>query len=196
MKTRLFLLAVVLAVISFSKNSFSYLNSGVGAKNLAKKAVMEKEAKSKINLSRFVFLASKYVYGGSSYTPGTTVAKSSNGQFNLNYQSDGNLVLCNNSGTTYWASGPLVSDPFWVTFGLDGNINEWKGQGGTIKYWDANVNFTGPQPWGQFFWVLQDDGNFVRYGGTPSSPVYNPPTLVSTGTGGPVRSSHFNTITR
>ncbi|WP_214073417.1 hypothetical protein [Mucilaginibacter sp. dw_454] len=195
MKTRLIVLAAVLAIVAFSKNSFSNLSPVVGKRNLVARAKMEHEAglKEQINLGIPFFAPGNALSGYSTYTPGTTVLRSTNGEFNLNYQTDGNLVLCNNTGTAYWASGPQATDAFWVVFALTGDINEWKGIGGVTKYWDANIPGSCPCSPNTYFWILQNDGNLVKYAGTPSNPNYALGS-VSTGTGGPVRSSHFNTI--
>lgn len=189
MKTRLITMAVVLAVIFLSKRSFSSLNPDINARSVAIDAIAKPG--SKVNYrSKYIFTATAYPTAGN-YSPGTTIATSNNGLYNLVYQNDGNLVLCNNSGTAYWASGPQVEHPIYAQFGTDGNIGLFHNvrPGFPNRYWYSNV--TGLST--SFFWCLQDDGNFVRYGGHSGAIDWSV-TPVSTGTGGPVISSHFNTI--
>jgi len=120
---------------------------------------------------------------------GNTIVKSVNNNYTLVFQTDGNLVLYNSSHTALWASGPLVANPINLNIYDDGNIAELDNTGNS--YWNSG-GIGGSAPYPANFWVLQDDGNFVRYYGSPGAIAPGP--TVSTGTAGGVRSNHFGTI--
>lgn len=82
--------------------------------------------------------------------------KSGNGQFSLTYQSDGNLVLKNQSQTPVWASGRSLSDPLVATYQSDGNFVLWRGNG--QAYWVTNTWGT---PHGSL--VVENDGTLGIY---------------------------------
>jgi hypothetical protein len=136
-----------------------------------------------------------FTYGGAYPTgvfpPNTLVAKSNNGQYTLVYQGDGNLVLYNSSKVGLWDSETLVSNPSSTQFGENGDIYVVS-NGATVVDWDANAAQT-LQPFLPFFWVLQDDGNIVRYWGTPGH-IAPGSTSISTNTENGQRSPHFHTI--
>ena len=192
MKTTLLFLG--LSLIPFSNKSFSNANSSSEASTLKiSKATSSLSAIKNLTKPKSMFFASSVITAGQTFTAGSLVAVSVNGLYYVKYQSDGNLVLCNNYGTAYWASGPLVSNPSYATFSANGGIYLNRNNGGT-NYWNANNVAFSAAPYLPFYWVLQDDGNFVRYDVAYGSPINSSTHCVSTGTGGPVVSSHFNTI--
>lgn len=101
------------------------------------------------------------------WTANSIVAESSLGQFWLLFQPDGNLVLYCKFPIyqALWASGPLSSNPKNVVFTSQGTVYAWNTN--DISYWHAFANSC--SPFFDYYWVLQDDGNFVCYDTTCSS---------------------------
>jgi len=89
-------------------------------------------------------------------TSNIIICSSSNWQYDLVYQTDGNLVLY--KGTkALWSTGKynLATE---LNFHSNGNLF-LQTYGGNVWY-DAQIGASGPD---SFYWILQDDGNFVRY---------------------------------
>jgi|GEM_PF-6223020 len=192
MKTALLFLG--LSLIPFSNKSFSNANPSSNESTLKiSHTTDDLSAIKNLTKPKSMFFASSIVTAGQIFTAGSLVAVSVNGLYYVQYQSDGNLVLCNNFGTAYWASGPLVSNPSYATFSANGSIYLQRNYGST-NYWNANNVAFSAAPYPSFYWILQNDGNFVRYDTAYGSPIGPSTPCVSTGTGGPVVSSHFNTI--
>lgn len=101
--------------------------------------------------------------------PGTSL-RSSNGQFRLQYQTDGNLVLYDDvNRRVLWATGSAVTDGRLVMEG-DGNLVLYDGSGASqwMSGTGAKANTScAAAPWdapcANTFLVLQDDGNLVIY---------------------------------
>jgi hypothetical protein len=90
---------------------------------------------------------------------------SPNGRFMLFMQTDGNLVLYDESITVanaYWATGTWAMDPAYRP-----NRADMQNDGHLVLYNDANVPAWGSGVWGAQYagsrLVLQDDGNLVIY---------------------------------
>lgn len=116
------------------------------------------------------------------------VCISNNGVYSLVLQTDGNLVLYKGS-TSLWTSGTQNSSVRVLTFEtFDPNRGTMmlKSNGGNQIYWNANVQFV-PGASVSWYWILQDDGNFVRYS-TPNN------STVATGTANGKKSSHNHRI--
>ena len=95
-------------------------------------------------------------------------------QYRLTYQTDGNLVLYNNS-TPIWSSGIHYAER--LEFVPGGFVYQFSGP---WIAWDAQV-YGGAS--GKIIWVLQSDGNFVGYDNFEiqgASPIYDK-TVVVTG---------------
>jgi hypothetical protein len=127
-------------------------------------------------------------------TAGVVVCESTTGQYKLRYQTDGNLVLYKVPGTAIWSSLTVVTGALKVVFAGDGNV--YSVRNGTSTYWQSNTFISpvpqGPGPLG-FYWALQDDGNLVRYFGSPGSPDLTKPSI-STNTAGGVNSPNYGTF--
>jgi hypothetical protein len=137
---------------------------------------------------------SRYVLLGTEFVPGSLVCASTNGQYKLWYQTDGNLVLYKLGGIPLWASGPVVTGATKVVFATDGNVIAYKN--GTNVYWQSNTGYAYPVPVPlplPQYWALQDDGNFVRYWGTPGNPDLTAPSI-STRTSGGVNSPNYGSF--
>ena len=91
--------------------------------------------------------------------------KSSDGNFILVMQSDGNLVIYNmTSKTATWASGSNTSKgPYTFAFAKNGNLIVYNGLGTII--WQSGKTFSNNDT-GML--LLQPDGNLVVYIGTPT----------------------------
>ena len=100
-------------------------------------------------------------FTGGTWAPNSIVAESSLGQFWLLYQPDGNLVLYSKFPIyrALWASGPMVSNPQNVNFTPIGLVGAFDTNG--IGYWYGNAKSCSNGA--DYYWVLQDDGNFVCY---------------------------------
>jgi methionine-rich copper-binding protein CopC len=94
-------------------------------------------------------------------TPGKSVS-SSNGQYTLTLQPDGNLVESNAAGTALWATGTGGKTVTEAVMQADGNLVLYNG---TTAVWASN---TGGNP-GAFL-TVQNDGDVVIYSGT--TPVW------------------------
>jgi hypothetical protein len=140
---------------------------------------------------------SSYVLPGYEFycgTAGIVICQSTTGQYKLRYQTDGNLVLYKVPGIAIWASQTVVTSAWKVGFGGDGNL--YGVRNGTIIYWQTtNTPITpGPQPSPPgFYWSLQDDGNLVRYFGSPGNPDLTKPSI-STNTSGGVNSPNYGSF--
>lgn len=113
-------------------------------------------------------------------TSNIIICSSSNWQYDLVYQTDGNLVLY--KGTkALWSTGKY-NLATTLNFHSNGNLllQDWSGN----VWYDARVG--GSRPFA-FYWILQDDGNFVSYNVTDNSSV-------STGTANGKVSSHNGRI--
>ncbi|AOM76961.1 hypothetical protein [Pedobacter steynii] len=88
----------------------------------------------------------------------TLIVRSNSGQYSLYIQQDGNLVLYNNS-KGIWSTGvsQVLNQGYLVSFSQDGRITLTASPSG-FKMWESPI----PE-YGGFYWILQDDGNFVRY---------------------------------
>jgi hypothetical protein len=142
--------------------------------------------------TRFAF---QYIVPGASFlpsvTPGGAVCESTNGIYKLWFQTDGNLVLYKIGGIPLWSSNPIVTGASKVDFDGDGNVRAVRNVVAT--YWQSNTAITTLYPFPRIYWVLQDDGNFVRYYGTPGSPDLTKPSI-STNTAGGVNSPNYGTF--
>jgi hypothetical protein len=139
-----------------------------------------------------VFFASQYVLVGSEFTPGSLVCQSPNAQYKLWYQTDGNLVLYKVPGTPIWATLTVVTLADKVVFDPSGDVYCFR-QNNTNIYWQAHTAYPGPIPSYPIYWVLQDDGNFVRYWGTPGHPDTAAPSI-STNTSGGQNSPNYGSF--
>ncbi len=90
-------------------------------------------------------------------SPGDTIT-SDNGQYELTYQNDGNLVIYRTSNkSALWASG-TNGKPAWRTYMQpDGNLVVY--QASSQPVWASNTKAT------QSVFIMQDDGNGVVYDG-------------------------------
>ena len=79
---------------------------------------------------------------------------SSNGNFSLKYQGDGNLVLSDTAGKVYWNSETNGTAPGYVTMQRDGNVVIFD-SAGQPKWSSGTAGFEGASL------ALQDDGNLV-----------------------------------
>jgi hypothetical protein len=106
--------------------------------------------------------------------------------FKLVYQGDGNLVLYSkgSNARALWGSQVLVSDAATCTFGWD--IKLFGSSNYSSPYWTGPSNLYSCQ----YSWVLQDDGNLVRYTSDCNGNV----SSVDTGTNGGQVSSHFGSL--
>ena len=101
---------------------------------------------------------------GESLVPGTFI-RSENGQFRLTYQTDGNLVLYDDSSqTAVWATNTL-GEPNVAVLQPDGNFVVYDGAGGVS--WNAGV--TGVT---NAHLSVENNGNLVIYD-SRGSPVWN-----------------------
>ena len=161
----------LLSLLAFSPFMFSsFLNSNSEATLPKTPHVIT--PKTKINyLSRlapnmiFPYTQANYFY---LYLSDVTILESANGQYKLVLQADHNLVLYKNFPlTALWDSGTQnYTNITCARFQTNGNLYLTHGSNG-YSWWDAQVQMAAPVPY--FHWVLQDDGNFVRYadnGGT------------------------------
>lgn len=94
------------------------------------------------------------LHAGDTLKPGDKL-QSSNGTYNLVYQTDGNLTLYTAEGRFLWASGTGGRAPGYVNMQADGNFAMY-GPDGSFQW---NTGTTTP---GSFI-VLQVDGNLVVY---------------------------------
>lgn len=93
-------------------------------------------------------------YGGEMY-PGDQM-ESNNGEFQFEFQTDGNLVLSSYTGQVLWASGTQGRGGMRLMLQQDGNLVLY-GEGGPI--WSTH---TQGRAYGRGLWLsLQDDGNLV-----------------------------------
>jgi hypothetical protein len=102
------------------------------------------------------------MYPGETLSPGQWLL-SSNGQFQLVYQNDGNLVLYRTSdGNVRWATNTNGTVPGVLIMQTDGNLVLYRGTGGAI--WSSGTNTGGSH------FDVQTDGNLVIYrpNGTPA----------------------------
>jgi hypothetical protein len=137
------------------------------------------------------FFASQYVLVGSEFTPGALVCQSPNALYKLWYQTDGNLVLYKVPGTPIWASLTVVTLANKVVFDPNGDV--YAIREGHFQYWESHTAYPGPTPSAPIYWVLQDDGNFVRYWGTPGHPDLPAPSI-STNTSGGQNSPNYGSF--
>jgi hypothetical protein len=81
---------------------------------------------------------------------------SADGQYHLTYQTDGNLVLTDNSGSPLWASGTAGTSPGQAIMQSDGNFVIYDESGQPV--WASHTD-------GQSgaFLLVQTDGNVVIY---------------------------------
>lgn len=109
-----------------------------------------------------------------------TVRVATNGNYRMDFQADGNLVLYNGSNPI-WASGKLGSRNSSVIFYDTGGLRTYDISN---VYWTASTNSGTSGP----IWVLQDDGNFVGYTGysrdAQGNPVPNGNAFAGTSTAG------------
>ena len=88
------------------------------------------------------------------------VKYSDQGQYDLKYQTDGNLVLYNADGSPRWWTGIYSTNPGRAEMQIDGNFVVYDASG--QWYWNTG---TWDNPGA--YMVIQDDGNLVLY--SPSS---------------------------
>jgi len=89
------------------------------------------------------------------------------GQFQLVYQSDGNLVLYGPGGSVHFASCTEGTSPGQVAMQGDGNLVIYNGSGSPI-WWTATDGNPGA------YLAVQPDGNLVIYTpGTPNTALWN-----------------------
>lgn len=117
------------------------------------------------------------------YLAGSTIINI--GGFKLVYQTDGNLVLSStgSNARALWASGPLRSDAARCVILAD--IQLFTLSDPQYAYWSTPI-FSKCQ----YSWVLQNDGNLVRY----ESDCLGHITSISTGTAGGAVSNHFGEL--
>jgi hypothetical protein len=102
------------------------------------------------------------MYPGETLSPGHSLF-SSNGQYRLSYQTDGNLVLYRTSDNAVrWATHTHGTVPGVLIMQSDGNLVLYRGTGGAI--WSSSTNTGGSHL------DVQSDGNLVVYrpNGTPA----------------------------
>jgi len=107
-------------------------------------------------------LTPRHLLAGDALLPGGA-ARSASGRYRLAYQSDGNLVLYDDSERlVLWASNTVGTRPGRAVMQADGNLVVYD-QGGRPIWSSGTVGHSNA------FLVLQDDGNLVVYGadGTP-----------------------------
>lgn len=113
---------------------------------------------------------------------------SNNGQYALNFQQDGNLVLVRESnGAVLWSINR--ADGTYLMFHKDGNLLMHTNNG---YNWTSDIYVAGKdyQNKGRIYIVLQDDGNLVmEWNGGNYTDV-----IGATGTGGGIVSSHFESM--
>lgn len=87
------------------------------------------------------------------------IVRSNSGQYSLYIQQDGNLVLYKNQ-KGIWSTGVshVLDQGYCVNFTSDGRITLTSNTPTGVKMWESPI----PE-YGGFYWILQDDGNFVRY---------------------------------
>lgn len=102
------------------------------------------------------------------------ICTSNNGLYTLVMQQDGNLVLYKGGTTALWSTNTDgISNVREARFKADGTITVCIVQS-VSPWWESGYPLYLGTP---FHWILQDDGNFVRYSGTSN-------WAVSTGTQG------------
>lgn len=113
---------------------------------------------------------------------------SNNGQYALNFQADGNLVLVRESnGAVLWSI--QQQNGTYLMFHKDGNLLMHTNSG---YNWTSDIYVAGKdyQNTGRVYIVLQDDGNLVmEWNGGNFTDV-----IGATGTGGGIVSSHFGSM--
>jgi hypothetical protein len=128
------------------------------------------------------------------YSLGTTICVSSNGLYSLVFQGDHNLVLYRNSdGVGLWDSA-TNGKTFIVKTVFPDNGQLWLIDSGNNVQYRQGVQGSGtPLPLsGHYQWVLQDDGNFVRYFWDNNG--VRSPVSIATGTNGGKVSPHKHTL--
>jgi len=95
---------------------------------------------------------------GSVLTPGKSI-NSCNGQYQLMFQGDGNLVLYKGSGNSLWATNTTGKSGAKLTMQTDGNLVLYDAGGAVL--WASSVS--GGQTGAAAKLALQDDGNLVLY---------------------------------
>lgn len=124
---------------------------------------------------------------------------SPNGQYNLNLQTDGSLVLYSINGQILWSADTYQKGGKYLFFQADGNLVLSKNLDGSGVVWSSDIyapsaNFIRD---GRLFYSLQNDGNFVMYfdGQLLNSPSDSYTAILGdTGTDGGRKSSHFKVI--
>ena len=85
---------------------------------------------------------------------------SQNGQWYLNYQTDGNLVgYPSGGGDAFWAAGAFASPSGRALMQTDGNLVLYDSN--NAAYWSTGTNNQGRPP--NYRLVMQDDRNIVIY---------------------------------
>jgi hypothetical protein len=82
---------------------------------------------------------------------------SANGEYELAYQGDGNLVLYDGAGTPLWASHTAGLEPGFVAMQGDGNLVMYDAAGSPVWANDGSHGYPGS------YLVVQNDGNVVVY---------------------------------
>lgn len=106
------------------------------------------------------------VLSGHTLLPGDRLT-SSNGQYFLQFQTDGNFVLYTKAGQALWSTDTM-GNAVRVEMQGDGNLVLYNAQNAPV--WATNTN---GHP--RAFLVVQDDGNVVLYDGT--SPLWSTDTF-------------------
>lgn len=87
-----------------------------------------------------------------------TVVIARNGNYHMDFQSDGNLVLYNGN-QALWASGKKLGGNAKLEFNAVGQVETWNLENDSM-YWSTGSYYVESR---RVVWVLQNDGNFVGY---------------------------------
>lgn len=112
-------------------------------------------------------LFSDTVIGGQQFNTGETLL-SSNLEFSVNSQADGNLcITAEFNNTLIWCSrnSAMPIDNYFTAMQTDGNLCTYR-NGGANAWCSGSAGGSGP-----FFLKLQDDAQLCIFRGTPSAPV-------------------------
>jgi hypothetical protein len=91
---------------------------------------------------------------------GQTIS-SPNGTYTLTFQADGNVVLYKNGTTALWSTRTQGTGAASLFFKTDGNLAVFNSSGTAV--WASNRNNNISNLDNNYFYALQNDGNFVFY---------------------------------
>lgn len=169
MKKSILLMALVLLSILGFKNAPEKTSNSIKNTYGLEKLIYPwelKRAPNYVTPKRAKFLSDTFTSGY--WSAGDVVAESASGEYQLQFQPDGNLVLYDMFPyqRALWASGPMSSNASHIWFSSYGVTAAWDLNNNNIWTGDANTCSTYTA---SYYWVLQNDGNFVCYNTACSS---------------------------